>query len=103
MEVHLGQSSFSARVGRGVMRRERTRKAGSTKEEIVKAPMPGMVVAIKVERDQEIEMGEPLLILEAMKMENEIRACHNGIVEWVSVTPGQSVSQDAALVCIASP
>ena len=100
VEVNLGQTLFSARVGRGVVRRERARMAESTKDEIVKAPMPGMVVAIKVERDQEIEMGKPLLILEAMKMENELRSPVKGRVKDVYVDTGKKVEKGANLIII---
>jgi biotin carboxyl carrier protein len=57
----------------------------------VKAPIPGLVVQLCVEEGQKIEAGEPLLVLEAMKMENEILAPRSGIVAHVGVAPGQTV------------
>ena len=45
----------------------------SDAEQVVKAPIPGLVVKVLVEPDQEVEEGQTLLILEAMKMENELR------------------------------
>jgi biotin carboxyl carrier protein len=69
----------------------------------VTSPMPGMVVAVLVEEGQLVRTGEGLLILEAMKMENEIRAPRNGVVEKVNVAPGQRVSHDELLVRIGSP
>jgi pyruvate carboxylase subunit B len=66
----------------------------------VVSPMPGVVVAVLVEAGQEIRTGEGLLILEAMKMENEIRAPRTGLIEAVQVAPGQRVSQDDVLVRI---
>jgi biotin carboxyl carrier protein len=68
----------------------------------VVSPMPGVVVAVLVEAGQEVHSGEGLLILEAMKMENEIRAPRTGVVEAVQATPGQRVSQDDVLVRIGS-
>jgi biotin carboxyl carrier protein len=66
----------------------------------VKSPMPGVVVAVLVERGQPVRTGEGLAILEAMKMENEIRAPLNGVIERVSVVPGQRVSQEESLMQI---
>ena len=89
---------------------ERQRRAGRRLEAVlpvgdaeVTSPMPGMVVAILVEEGQLVRTGEGLLILEAMKMENEIRAPRNGVVEAVNVAPGQRVSHDEALMRIGSP
>jgi pyruvate carboxylase subunit B len=62
--------------------------------------MPGVVVAVLVQMGQEVRSGEGLLILEAMKMENEIRATRSGAVEAVYVAPGQRVSQDDLLLRI---
>jgi biotin carboxyl carrier protein len=69
----------------------------------VVSPMPGVVVAVLVKEGQEVHSGEGLLILEAMKMENEIRALRSGVVTAVPVTPGQRVSQDDVLVRIGTP
>jgi pyruvate carboxylase subunit B len=86
---------------------ERARRLGERRTAVeeageaeVTSPMPGVVVAVLVEAGQEVRTGEGLLILEAMKMENEIRALRTGVVEAVHVTPGQRVSQDDALVRI---
>jgi biotin carboxyl carrier protein len=66
----------------------------------VVSPMPGVVVAVLVQVGQEVRSGEGLLILEAMKMENEIRAPRSGAIETVQVAPGERVSQDDLLVRI---
>ncbi|MCO5210885.1 MAG: biotin/lipoyl-binding protein [Caldilinea sp.] len=58
----------------------------------VKAPIPGLVTRIHVEAGQAVEVGQPLLVLEAMKMENEIRSPLNGTVRQVTVKPGQTVT-----------
>jgi pyruvate carboxylase subunit B len=60
-------------------------------------------VAVLVEEGQQVRTGEGLLILEAMKMENEIRAPLNGLLEKVNVVPGQRVSHEEVLVRIVSP
>jgi hypothetical protein len=67
----------------------------------IKAPIPGLVTTIFVEKGQRVESGQPLLILEAMKMENEIRASMVGVIENINVLPGQSVARQDLLVTIA--
>jgi biotin carboxyl carrier protein len=79
---------------------ERQAKVQDGGDAEVTSPMPGVVVAVLVEVGQEVLCGERLLILEAMKMENEILAPRNGLVDAVHVTPGQRVSQDDGLVRI---
>ncbi len=57
----------------------------------VKAPIPGTVARVLVQPGQAVSAGQPLLVLEAMKMENEIRAPRSGQVERVNVAVGQGV------------
>lgn len=58
----------------------------------VKAPIPGQITRLCIEVGDEVEQGEPLLVLEAMKMENEIRAPVSGRVRVLNVSPGQRVA-----------
>jgi biotin carboxyl carrier protein len=64
----------------------------------VKAPIPGLVARVLVEPGVMVEAGQPLLVLEAMKMENEIRAPRGGTVQMVSVAPGQAVALGTVMV-----
>jgi biotin carboxyl carrier protein len=57
----------------------------------IKAPIPGVIVRLLVEVGQEVAADQPVLVLEAMKMENEIRAARAGTVASMHVQPGQSV------------
>ncbi|MFN8523026.1 MAG: biotin/lipoyl-containing protein [Chloroflexota bacterium] len=68
--------------------------------ETVKAPMPGLVVRVSVEVGQVVERGARLVVLQAMKMENELTASHGGTVRGVNVQPGQTVEQGQALVTL---
>ncbi|MEZ4909627.1 MAG: biotin/lipoyl-containing protein [Saprospiraceae bacterium] len=68
----------------------------STKE--VKSPMPGLVVKIFVIVGQEVEAGENLLSLEAMKMENIIKSNGAGKIKQISVANGQSVNKGQVLI-----
>ncbi len=65
---------------------------------VLKAPMPGLVVRIQVEPGQTVAPGGAVLVLEAMKMENELRAVAGGLVRAVLVGPGQAVEKGQALV-----
>ncbi len=56
------------------------------------APIPGLIRRVLVQVGQKVEGGAPLLVLEAMKMENEIRAPHSGVVRAIDVQAGQSVA-----------
>lgn len=64
----------------------------------LKAPMPGLVVRIAVEEGSKVEAGSPLVVLEAMKMENELRATGPAVVKGVKVKPGQPVEKGQVLV-----
>lgn len=65
---------------------------------IVKAPMPGLVMRVEVKVGQQVEPGAGVVVLEAMKMENEIRAGSAGIVSSIRVEPGQTVEKGSVLV-----
>jgi 3-methylcrotonyl-CoA carboxylase alpha subunit len=67
------------------------------------APMPGQVVAVHVAPNQEVQAGDPLIVLEAMKMEHTIRAPHAGHVLAVHVGPGEQVQAGTVLVELRPP
>lgn len=69
----------------------------------VRAPMPGLVVRIEVTEGQRVEAGAALVVVEAMKMENELRAPRPAVVRTVHVTVGQAVERGAVLVTLATP
>ena len=71
--------------------------AGGTK---VNAPMPGPILDVKVSQGQAVKKGDILLILEAMKMENEILAPQDGSIAQVNVTKGASVNSGDVLVVL---
>ncbi len=64
----------------------------------VRAPMPGLIVAVTVEEGQEVELGHELLVLEAMKMQNVLRAERSGRILRIHVEPGAAVAADQLLV-----
>lgn len=64
----------------------------------LKAPMPGLIIGVSVEEGQNVEAGTPLIVLEAMKMENIIRAQGEGIVKKINVQAGNSVEKNQVLI-----
>jgi biotin carboxyl carrier protein len=76
--------------------------AGSRHEDdaIIKAPMPGLVVSIPVEIGAVVEHGQTVVVLEAMKMENDLSAPRGGVVKEIKVAPGQAVNQGQPLVIV---
>lgn len=81
--------------------RLRKRRAFAPSGEItVRAPMPGLVVDVPVQTGQEVIEGQPLVILESMKMENELLAPRAGVVKAIHVTPGEAVDLDQPLVVV---
>lgn len=72
----------------------------NVKGELVKAPMPGGILDIKIDKGDSVKKGDILLILEAMKMENEITAPRDGIVTDILTSKGATVSLNDTLVVI---
>jgi acetyl/propionyl-CoA carboxylase alpha subunit len=62
------------------------------------APMPGLIIRVNVSPGDEIQSGHGVVVMEAMKMENELRATASGKVKSVHVTPGTAVEKGALLV-----
>ena len=70
----------------------------SKKVNDIKAPMPGMVFKILVEEGQEIKKGDPLIILEAMKMENVLKSPTDGTIKKIAVKTGIAVEKNQILI-----
>jgi len=73
-------------------------KAAADTSKLIQSPMPGLVVSIPVQPGQEVKSGEPVVIIEAMKMQNILRAERDGVVKTVRVRDGDSVAADDVLV-----
>ena len=69
----------------------------------LRAPMPGKVVKVLCQPGDAVKAGQGLLVIEAMKMENELKAAGPGVVEQVHATPGQAVEKGAVLVTFRAP
>jgi biotin carboxyl carrier protein len=71
---------------------------GKTEQETVRAPMPGKIIDVLVREGSSVLRGEPVVILEAMKMQNEIQSPVNGIIKSVSAKANTNVMKDDVLV-----
>ena len=100
-ELHLDGERLSLEV---VDERTRTiramtaRTAGPQGPKPVRAPMPGMIVRVQVQPGDHVKAGQGVVIIEAMKMENELKADAAGIVSKVLVEAGKAVEKGAVLV-----
>jgi biotin carboxyl carrier protein len=66
--------------------------------DVLRAPMPGLVVRVQAKPGEAVAAGTGLVVLEAMKMENELKAATAGVVKVVRVTPGEAVEKGQVLV-----
>jgi biotin carboxyl carrier protein len=75
-------------------------RVAETGEFHLRAPMPGLVVAVPVTEGQDVKKGEVILILESMKMQNELKAPRDGTIGRIRVRPGESVEQKQTLLSV---
>ena len=99
-QVVTGGRTYRLRLldERAMRRRQRSAVGDGAHE--VRAAMPGKVVAVLVEKGATVERGQGILVLEAMKMENEIQASRSGTVAELHVQPGQAVEAGELLARI---
>jgi len=101
--VTLGSHTFTVNVAderQLRMESSRAQVSAGDGELPIAAPIPGLVVKVLVEEGQVVGINDPLVILEAMKMENEIRAPREGVIKNISVAIGQSVEGNATLMVL---
>jgi biotin carboxyl carrier protein len=85
-------------AGREGSRSERGEEAGQTGISLVKAPMPGRVIKLSVAQGDVVRKNQTLAIVEAMKMENEIKSPHQAKVRRIFVAAGELVDSDRPLI-----
>ncbi len=91
--------SFSVETPISLKRKRFLAEQGDTSSSVaIEAPMPGKIIDILVEEGSEVKEGEPIIILEAMKMQNEILSHVSGVVQHVEVKKGDSVMKDDLMI-----
>lgn len=108
-EVHIrasGQNSFMATMASRYFniqveqKQRRNGKAVPTHHGELKSPMPAIVIAVRVQPGESVTAGQPLVLLESMKMQMEIKSPSDGIVETVLVRAADQVEKGTRLVTI---
>ena len=92
-----GKATIETDRTRSFASRDRAKSSGASQHFVV-APMPGRIVRLLVAPGDRVETGAPLVVIEAMKMENELRANHAGQVAEVLVRAGDAVEGGAKLI-----
>jgi biotin carboxyl carrier protein len=97
----VGTTCFAVELRDPRSLRSRNKAAGDEKgpRKIV-APMPGRVVRLLVAENSEVEAGQGIVVVEAMKMQNEIKSPKKGIVKKISATPGAAVNPGDVLAVV---
>jgi biotin carboxyl carrier protein len=100
--VEVGDERYEIRVEEEARHVVRTRGGAGAQDasQILRAPMPGRVTHVAVRPGETVTAGAPLVVIEAMKMENEFRATAGGTVKEVRVQAGQAVNPGDVLVVI---
>jgi acetyl/propionyl-CoA carboxylase alpha subunit len=80
--------------------REMTGSTDDAVDKTIVAPMPGLVVKVEVEVGQAVRAGQGVVVVEAMKMENELKAPADGVVAKIHVEPRQTVDKGAVLITL---
>lgn len=80
--------------------REMTGTADDVADKTITAPMPGLVVKVEVSVGDAVRAGQGVVVVEAMKMENELKAPADGVVASIAVQPGQTVDKGATLIVL---
>jgi biotin carboxyl carrier protein len=101
LHVWVGNTSFAVELRDPRSLRSRNRGAADEKgPRKILAPMPGRIVRLLVEENSEVEAGQGILVVEAMKMQNEIRSPKSGTVERLAVIEGQTVNAGETVAII---
>jgi biotin carboxyl carrier protein len=75
--------------------------AGGDVSNIVKSPLPGLIIDVKVREGEKVKAGQIIVVMEAMKMENQIQATIDGVVKKIFVKKGDNVTEGDTLIEIA--
>lgn len=99
--VKVNNSTYTVAIANALdmLIKEMGFEVGATKQvNAIKAPMPGLILEISVAVGQEVKENDPLLILEAMKMENSILSPRDGVIKSITMTKGAAVEKGTLLI-----
>ena len=90
----IGHNCYDIRFGEAI--------DSASEEEIsqILAPMPGLIAKLKVKEKESVSKGDPLLILEAMKMQNELKSPKDGVIKEILVKEGMKVGLQEKLIIL---
>lgn len=100
IEVSIGNARFRFATGAPVANAGRRGSAPGRIE--VKSPMPGKVVKVLVSPGESVSAGQPVLLFEAMKMQNELRSPEDGVIAEIAVEAGQAIEARERLYVLVS-
>jgi|TARA_B100001996_G_scaffold9390_1_gene7908 biotin carboxyl carrier protein len=102
--VHVGGRTFSIEMGESPNRGKTARKPRNSRKGkvsgVVSSPIPGKIVSINLSEGDEVSEGDVIMVLEAMKMQNEIQAPIGGIVTELNCSPGETIEANSPLIVI---
>jgi biotin carboxyl carrier protein len=102
-QVLLHGSQYVLQVEDERERRLRASLGGGLQENVdyhLRAPMPGLIVTVPVSEGQSVDKGDVLVILESMKMQNELKSPRSGVISRVKIKPGDNVEQKDTLLSV---
>lgn len=100
LDVFVSGDAFHVKVTDELWARAEAEAHGASSGETILSPMPGSVVKVLVRRGEIVTPGRSVVVVEAMKMQNELAALRGGRVAEIKVAPGDVVEQDAVLVVL---
>ncbi|MFO0988366.1 MAG: biotin/lipoyl-containing protein [Alphaproteobacteria bacterium] len=98
--THAGASTLAVVLSRraAALAAQMPEKAAADTSKFLLSPMPGLLVSLAVKEGQQVRAGEELAVVEAMKMQNVLRAEQDGTVKSLHAKPGESLAVDQAIV-----
>ena len=96
----LGEATSAIPVARSTQPAVSSTPSAPASGNAIVSPMPGKIIGIKVKKGQQVKKGDVLLILEAMKMEQEIKSSLEGTVSDIPVAEGDTVKKEQALIIV---